>query len=366
MGKLFWTLAGIILATHAQGQSNLAPVRLAIVPETAEARAAADVLTAELSKNETVQLLERAEIDKVYREQGLSAANRDYLKLGQILGADGILLLETAGDEANQVLNIRLVAVKPGVVLTGERFPKPEKNLTEWSAIFARHLNLYFPKLGVLAKDAIPISVVNLRSALQSEEGKETERQLKLLTIQRLSREPQFFVLERERMQLLAEEKDLKLDDSAFWKGSYLLEGVVDQNGYSKETVTINARLTPSKGGAPVLLEASGARTNLAEVINQLVAKVSGAMQINSSVKEWNASDEAKQYFEEAKWALKWGVFSEAQMATSGFLLTKGQSFRWRSAGWAPLTGPSQTAAMQPTGERPSNTLKTFPPPMQV
>ena len=36
-------------------------------------------------------------------------------------------------------------------------------------------------------------------------------------------------------MQLLSGEKDLKLDDSAFWNGSYLLEGAVDQNGYSRE-----------------------------------------------------------------------------------------------------------------------------------
>ena len=63
-------------------------------------------------------------------------------------------------------------------------------------------------------------------------------------------------------MQLLAEEKELKLDDSAFWNGSYLLEGVVDQNGYSKETITINARLTPPKGGVPMEFEVSGSRTN--------------------------------------------------------------------------------------------------------
>jgi len=70
-------------------------------------------------------------------------------------------------------------------------------------------------------------------------EGAETERQLKLLTIQRLSQEKELFVLERQKMQLLSEEKELKADDSAFWNGSYLLEGVVDQNGYSQDTITI-------------------------------------------------------------------------------------------------------------------------------
>lgn len=315
MRKKFWMLAGIILATHLSAQTNLAPVRLAIVSETAEARAAADVLTAELSKNGRVQLLERAEIEKVYREQALSAGNKDYLKLGRILGADGLLLMETRKEGTNQFLSVRLVAVRPGVILEDRRIEWQATVAAGWAENFQHHLDLLLPKLKVLPQDAIPISVVNLRSAVGSTEGAEVERQLKLLTIQRLSREPQFFVLERERMQLLAEEKDLKLDDSAFWKGSYLLEGVVDQNGYSKNTITINARLVPPKGGAPVLLEVSGMRTNLAGVVNQLAAKMNAALQVSSTVKEWNAADEAGQYFEEARWALKWGVYSEAQMA---------------------------------------------------
>src|SRR6185312_9272933 len=30
----------------------------------------------------------------------------------------------------------------------------------------------------------------------------------------------------------------------------------------------------------------------------------------------WNAADEAQKYFEEAKWALKWGIFQQAQSAS--------------------------------------------------
>jgi hypothetical protein len=123
------------------------------------------------------------------------------------------------------------------------------------SASFSKRLDAYFPKLGVLAKDAVPISVVNLRSAALTSDGAETERQLKTLTIQQLSREPQLFVLERQRMELLSEEKELRLDDTAFWNGSYLLEGAVDRDGYSRDTVTIDGRLIPPKGGLPVQFE---------------------------------------------------------------------------------------------------------------
>jgi Ca2+-binding EF-hand superfamily protein len=303
---LFFTL-------RLTAQTN-APIQLALLSESDEAATAVDVLTAELSSHKDLQLLERSEIDKVYREQGLAAGSRDDLKLGRILGADGLLLLETTQSGTNQYLNVRLIAVKPGVVLMAERFSWPLPEFNGWALLVANHINPLLPKLTVLLKDAIPISVVNLRSAISSDEARETERQLKSLVIQRLSQEPRLFVLERQKMQLLTEEKDLKMDDSAFWNGSYLLEGVVDQNGYSAGTVTINARLTP-KGGEPVLLEASGSRTNFAVVINQLAAKVAEALKVNSTITEWNPADEASQYFDEAKWALRWGIQDEAQTA---------------------------------------------------
>jgi len=311
--KLLWIPLVLILATRLLAQSN-APIRLALLAETDESSTAADVLTARLSGNPKIQLLERNEIEKVYREQKLSAANRDYLKLGQVLGADGLLLLDVIRTPQATNLMTRLIAVKPGVVLTEVGFSWPLKDLSSWADSAATYLDSFLPKLTVLVKDAIPISVVNLRSAVQSAEAKETERQLKLLTVQRLSQERQFFVLERQRMQLLGEEKELKADESAFWNGSYLLEGVVDQNGYAKDTITINARLTP-KGGAPLLMEVSGRRTDYAEVINRLAAKVAELLKVHSTVEEWNATAEAQQYFDEAQWAMKWGVYAEAQAA---------------------------------------------------
>ncbi|HXI71292.1 MAG TPA: hypothetical protein VNN22_13125 [Verrucomicrobiae bacterium] len=326
MKSYLFVLVILISGLRLSGQTNL-PVRLALISESADASPAADVLTAELSGHKNLQLLERNEIEKVYREQGLSAGNKDYVKLGQILGADGLLLLESVEENTNQpsnlpfaaekplILNVRLVASKPGVVLVAERFSLLMKDLPDWSTSFSKHLNLFLPKLTVMAKDAIPISVVNLRSAVSSADASTTEHQLKVLTIERLSREPQLFVLERQRMELLAGEKELHSDESAFWNGSYLLDGVVDQNGYSKEDVTINARLTPPKGGQPLLFEVSGSRTNLAEVVNRLAVKLSELLKVNSASKEWNAADEAEQYFNEAQWALRWGIFAEAQTA---------------------------------------------------
>jgi len=86
--------AGLILfvasVADLQAQSNLAPPRLAILAIDPVLGDANDVLTAVFSKRQGVVLLERAQIEKVYREQQLSVANQDLIKLGQVLGADGL------------------------------------------------------------------------------------------------------------------------------------------------------------------------------------------------------------------------------------------------------------------------------------
>jgi TolB-like protein len=312
---MLWFFVAVLLVTRAEAQSN-PPVRLAVIAETRDASAASDLLTVEFSKNPQVTVLERNEIEKVYREQGLSAANRDYLKLGQVLGADGVLLVSAIVSTNGTGLRIRLIAVKPGVLLASERFSMPD-DLARWAAGVAMRLDPLLPKLSVLVQDAVPVSVVNFRSAIQSPETREIERRLTTLALDRLSRERQLFVLERTRMQLLASEKDLKgLGDSAFWNGSYLLEGTIDRDGYSPDKITISARLVPPKGGDPVPIEVSGSRTDFPGVINQLADKVRDDLKLAGTAASWNPADEAQKYFEEATWALKWGLLEQAQSAS--------------------------------------------------
>ncbi|HXF09738.1 MAG TPA: hypothetical protein VN625_03060, partial [Desulfuromonadaceae bacterium] len=175
----------LLLSVPALFAQTNGTVRLALVAETDEARPALDVLTASLSGKDNVQLLDRSEIDRVYREQGMAKGNRDDVKVGRILGADGLVLLEVMRTAQATNLVVRIVAVKPGVVLIDQPFSWPIDNVNDWSKSTVIHLEPVLPKLAVLAKDAIPLSVVNIHSAVQSSEAQELERQLKLLTIQR-------------------------------------------------------------------------------------------------------------------------------------------------------------------------------------
>ena len=172
-------------------------------------------------------------------------------------------------------------------------------------------------KLRVAAGDATPISIVNLRSAIQSVEAEELDRQLAWLSADRLSREREVFVLERRQMDLLSEEKDLQaLDESSFWNGSYLLDGVIDRDGYAPEKVTVNARLSPPNGATPLAVEVSGSRTNLPEVVDRLVARIMEALKRKPNAVSYTTAEEAALYLDEAKWAFRWRMLDEAQEAS--------------------------------------------------
>lgn len=313
MKTLTSILAGIVLIAQLSAQTNTVPVRLAIVSETASTREVADVLTAAFSRNDTVQLLDRAEIEQVIQEQQISLNNQDRLKLGQFLGADGLLALQFLTEGTNQFLSVQLVAVRPGVLLADERFGHPTPELGGWTSNMVRLLEPLLPKLTVLPNDAIPISVVNFHAGVRTTAAAELEQQICFLTVERLVREKRLFILERKRMHLLSEEKELaRKETEPFWNGKYLLDGTIDRDGFNPDKISINARLIPP-GGSPVSIEASGSRTNCTEVVNQLAEKVLAMLKIDPSPTVWDSRSEADKFFKEAQWNLAWGLVPQAQ-----------------------------------------------------
>ena len=291
-------------------------VRLALIVESPAIQPAADLLTAELSAKPELVLLERAQIEKIMREQQLTATSaQDNLKLGQVLGADGLILLNTNKENDRSLLSARLVAVKPGVILRTMPSPWPLENTAEWPKLAARQFEPLFPKLAVLVKDAVPISILNLRSAVKTVEAERLEKELTLLLIDRLSREKEVFVLERHRMALLSAEKELKgMADTEFWNGSYLLEGVVDKDGYNPDTVTLTVRLVAPDRRSQTL-SAAGPRQDLPAVADSLTRQVLVKLNKSTTAPAWNSSTEAAQYLNEARWAMRWKLYEQAQWA---------------------------------------------------
>lgn len=297
----------VTLASAAEGP------RLAILADPAAA-AEADLLTAELS-HQPVRLLERVEIERVLAEQKLALsglAATELPRIGQLLKADGVVFLGKEGKEKQKTLTLRCVAVHPGVVIESSREDAPA-DPGKWSSETAARLAVLLPKLAVSAQAALPVSVLNLRVTRARPEAAELERELTVLLTHRLAHEPALFVLEREQMGSLAEEK--ANGDAPFWTGRWLIDGSIEQAIADPDALTITVGLHPPGGGAVTLVKHHCRRVDLLPAAGALSQEIARALKQKPSLTAWDAKIEAEQFWREAQWALRTGLYPAAQRA---------------------------------------------------
>jgi hypothetical protein len=307
-GVLVWLFALIA----AQGE-----VHLAILPTAPEVNAPADLLTASISSLTNIALMERTEVNRISHEQNwFSAQLPDFSHIGQLLRADGLVLLQPLFTPEKTNVAVRLIAVRSGVVLDAGLYPLPLKDGMQWSELLTKRFAALFEKLSVERAAAVPISFLNLRAAVSTPASTQVERSLSTLLYHRLMQERELFILERRELGRLEWERNLAGPDTGeFWSGSYLLEGAIDREGTSASVVTIHARLIPPNKGEAKEFTASGPRRNLIEVANQLALKILDALHRAPAVTAWNPDNEAARYEEEAAWALRWHMWQEAKTA---------------------------------------------------
>ncbi|HSI12163.1 MAG TPA: hypothetical protein VK961_08970, partial [Chthoniobacter sp.] len=270
------------------------------------------LLTAEISKQADIDVVERAEIGKVATELALqtggfnSAAEN---RVGQLLHADALVMLNV--DMARKRLVMRVVAVAPGVVLFQDSLPLPIPGPEEWTVIAAKKLSPYFGNFKRSETARTPLSILRIRSVTAGWESDRLEKELGFLLSHRLANEPSLWVLERSQMGALEWEKALQANPSAFWTGSYLLDGSLTSNpaGFS-----VSARLRSAKQGKEIAVSAQG--KDMRELANALAIQVTASLQVGKAGAPWDAAAEAAQFQDEALWAFRWKLYEEASEAS--------------------------------------------------
>lgn len=301
------------MAAKKTDRKSTDPTRLAIIPLQPALKLEADLLLAGLAGVKQFELVERSEIERVLGEQSLSAVTQGgYVKLGQLLRADGLLLLETN----ENAVETRLVAVESGVVLVHSETPQSTAKATEWAAGISRQLIPLEKKLRVPARDAVPISMLSLRATMLPGQDAGLDRQLTALLMHRLTRYPEIFVLERSRLDQLSREAELTSGaEQSFWGGSYLLEGSLNRDGVKAGQLGISLRLT-SPGHRVKEFSESGPSDRAEEMLNGLAERVVAEVIHGVRHLEWKPLDEAKLYQADAEWAFKQQMFASAEEAS--------------------------------------------------
>ena len=298
----------LLLLLLPVGLLTAAAPRVAILSD-ADNAVLADQLTAALSSEKEVELVERSEIDKIISERKFSGNGlEDNLTIGKLLRADGLLVLEGARVEEKSLLKARLVATAPGIVIASGIFNGDSPEIT--AAVASRFQPLW-QKLAVARKDAVPISMLNLRCQIR---GSETlESQLTFMLTHQLVQQREVFVLERWRMDDLLLEKNLTEHTDDFWTGSYVVDGEIE--ALSGDQLKVIVRLRPPGGQTQEKLEVVGTRADLPTLVNKLAVDLIQKLPHTTTLAKWSADLESKQFFNEARWAFSTGLFPEARSA---------------------------------------------------
>ncbi|MCD6050418.1 MAG: hypothetical protein K0Q55_1821, partial [Verrucomicrobia bacterium] len=298
----------------AERQGKLSSVsKLAIIPTDPALAEVADLLSVAFSESAHAVLLERQEIARILREQNLSLQQaQSRLKLGELLGADGVVFLQFFQKDGKKWLSMQLVAVRPGVIINEAVSPWPLTDALAWTRLASDRQIGLLPKLSVSKDQAVPLSLLNFTSPLLTSETISLDREVTDLLGRRLSQYPDIFVLERRRLNQLADETMLSSGAASFWSGSWMVEGEINPEGNVQGELMLRGKLR-GPDGKVIAIDVSGQRRDLSGLIGKLAEKMVAGVNRGNQSAVWDPLDEAAQYYDEARWQFSSGMWNEAQ-----------------------------------------------------
>lgn len=284
--------------------------RLAIITDEANA-AAADLLTVQLSSSKTLELVERAELDRVLAEQKLT---RDLgaeagARLAGLLGAD-VLLLVGSRDAANgRVVETRVVNVRPGLILASFFRPAPLADANAWAGEMAAQLPVLTTRAA--AREGFALALLNVHATVDTPSARAMEKTANLLLPNRLLREPGFYVLERSAFDQVAQEIALgKKAADSFWTGSYTVDATLNPPLTASDEIALTLRFRPGNGAA-IEVQTRGPREKLVAVLDEAVTKIHATL-THQPVPAL-AGEEAAHFVKEAHWQVNAGQYRLAR-----------------------------------------------------
>ncbi|OGV70096.1 MAG: hypothetical protein A2283_14205 [Lentisphaerae bacterium RIFOXYA12_FULL_48_11] len=288
-------------------------LRTAIV-STPETRAEADLLTAELSSQPGLAILERDRIDTIIAEQKISAAgmsDRDGVRVGRLLKADLLILLKLekrTGDK--EFFRSRVVAVRPGFILQNISAPYPLKSPQQIISVIAQDIPRWNNKLS--SQKATIISMPKLKSSFRLAGTQATEATIHALLAERLSAEPGIFVAERQDTAILLPETES--GQSASTLETVIVDGLIEQSPDTNMPIHLKLMLR-RKNGTSTPIEATGLSTNLVPIVDTAATHLIQAICGLVPAKRWNPQSESQYYANRAIWLNQTDSHEDAEIA---------------------------------------------------
>ncbi|MCE2726347.1 MAG: hypothetical protein LW698_06160 [Planctomycetaceae bacterium] len=238
-----------MVAARAAEEPPATGSRLAIVATAAADAGLVDLLTAELAKEPGLALVERQAIGNVLDELRVSqvAADADTtLKLGQLLAADALLLVEPEPTAEPPRTRLRIVETKTGIRL-GD-WPVPAAGLAAGDmADVLGGLRLALAKVGVPPGARQLVGMIGILPEAASGDLAALARSLTVLVEQDLQALPDVVILERQQLRRLTSEHDLTGIERGLKTSTRLVEGGLRREG---DRLVLTLQFVPLTGGA--------------------------------------------------------------------------------------------------------------------
>ena len=274
------------------------------------------LLEVELSQKEGIQLLERAEIDKILEEQRLSAAGlqdrNSIMKIGQLLRADAFIMLslESQIQDANDLIRVRFAETAHGLRLMDYFEQSDSENPHESVENIVQELESVLKKISQPDEKLIPIGIVDIHRVELGEQYKMLERTLPTMLSVRLSLEPQIIILEREDLKALLDEKLMTQgDDTEFWNSAILIDGYLQPHNVQLE---MKLELKQADGSEIMSCTVSVEPNEPTIAIDKAAIEIIQKLQDTPSLEKWNPELEAEQFFLQGKMLTAHSRYEEA------------------------------------------------------
>jgi hypothetical protein len=334
--------------SYTSGQQQK-PLNIAIIADKAGGLGQSPIISlleVQLSRNDNIRLLERAQIDKILQEQQLSAAGlldrNNTIKIGQLLRADALVIItlenevktittgsirstapvstETGGlDESgskteNQatgdLIRVRVAEAAHGLRLL-DRFEQLDSlKLNEIAERINNSIKKAVDKLLLPTGQLIPVGIVDIHRVQLGERYTMLERALpKLLSI-RLGLEPKIVMLEREDLKILLDEKlRTQGEDSKFWASAVLIEGNLQpKNGGLEMSLSLRRPAGEKAKSFTIPVKPNEPSSAIDKAATNIVQNILNTLPSS----HWQLAQEAEQFYQQGQMLASHSRFDDA------------------------------------------------------
>lgn len=295
------------------------PTKLAIVPLSPGLEGAESLLLANLSTVGGATLLERTEVRRIMRERGLTlgfgrmpAENR---RVGELLGADALVLLRLSRQRERAILETRVVSVATGLVTSLRLSQWDPHALEPWTNETAGQCAADVPRIFTPPREARLVAVAPLSASTNDIEARETERRLTLLLAAQLARLPGVFLLERNELLRLTSEPGAV--DGDLLESGWLISGSIEvlgaQAGRAPEN-RLSLKLESGGQGPARKISAAGRADAPLQLVQAAAREIGTVLSVRADV-AWEPLREAGVHYERSRILARSQIWPEAQAA---------------------------------------------------